>query len=134
MQYGQRRMLGITGFVDADTRRRIGVEFEGRWLEYHQTANVHLETYSAGLRYHFDAGRRFEPYLKGPIGFGDFNFPYNLATGRYLVVTAGAGLDFHLTPRIYWRAADFEYQDWPQFTYGNMATPAVSSGLRVRIF
>lgn len=134
MQYGQRDMLGITGFVDADTRRRLGIELEGRWLEFHQTANVHLETYSAGLRYHFDFGRRFQPYAKGLIGFGNFNFPYNLATGRYLVITAGGGLDYHLTHRIYWRAADFEYQDWPQFTFGNMTTASISSGFRVRVF
>lgn len=134
VQYGQRDMLGITGFVDADTRRRLGIELEGRWLEFHQTANVHLETYSAGLRYHFDFGRRFQPYAKGLIGFGNFNFPYNLATGRYLVITAGGGLDYHLTHRIYWRAADFEYQDWPQFTFGNMTTASISSGFRVRVF
>lgn len=134
VQYGERKMLGITGFVDADTRRRLGVEFEGRWLEFHQTANVHLETYSAGARYHLDVGRRFQPYVKGLIGFGNFNYSYGLATGHYLVVTAGGGLDFHLTPRVSLRAADFEFQDWPQFTFGSMSTPSVSSGVRIRIF
>ena len=68
------------------------------------------------------------------MGFGNFNFPYNYATGRYLVVTAGAGVDFHFTHRFYLRAADFEYQDWPQFTYGNMNTLSVSAGLKVKIF
>ena len=78
LQYGQRKMVGITAFVDADTKRRFGIEAEGRWLEYHQTANVHAETYSIGGRYHFDVGR-FAPYAKGLVGFGDFNFPYNYA-------------------------------------------------------
>ena len=134
LDYGQRKMLGITGFVDLDTRRRLGVEAEARWLEFHQTANVHAETYSVGARYHFDVGSRFQPYVKGLIGFGHFNFPYNDATGSYLVITGGAGLDYHLTNRLYWRAADFEYQSWPQFTFGAMQTAAVSTGLRVRIF
>ena len=102
LQYGQRKMAGIAGFVDLDTKRRLGIEAEGRWLEYYQTANVHAETYSIG--------------------------------GRYLVVTAGGGLDFHWTHRIYVRAVDFEYQDWPQFTYGNMNSFGVNAGLRVRIF
>ena len=133
VQYGQTKMLGVSGFVDADTKRRIGIEAEGRWLEFHQTANVHAETYSIGGRYHFDLGR-FQPYAKGLVGFGDFNFPYNYAYGRYLVVTAGGGVDFHWTHRIYVRAADFEYQDWPQFTFGNMAIVNVSTGIRVRIF
>jgi hypothetical protein len=46
-QYGQRKMAGITGFIDADTRRRLGVEVEERWLEFNQTASLHAETYSA---------------------------------------------------------------------------------------
>lgn len=133
LQYGQRKMLGITAFADMDTKRRIGIEAEGRWLEFHQTEDVHAETYSIGGRYHLDLGR-FQPYAKGLVGFGDFNFPYNYAHGRYLVVTAGGGVDFHWTHRIYIRAADFEYQDWPQFTFGNMTTLNVSAGLRVRIF
>jgi hypothetical protein len=133
LQYGQRKMAGIAGFVDLDTKRRFGIEAESRWLEYHQTANVHAETYSIGGRYHFDVGR-FQPYAKGLVGFGDFNFPYNYANGRYLVVTAGGGLDYHWTHRIYVRAVDFEYQDWPQFTFGNMNSFGVNAGLRVRIF
>ncbi len=133
LQYGQRKMAGITAFVDADTKRRFGVEAEARWLEYFQTANVHAETYSIGVRYHFDVGR-FAPYAKGLVGFGDFNFPYNYAHGRYLVVTGGGGLDFHWTPRITVRAVDVEYQDWPNFTFGNMNSLGVNAGLRVRIF
>jgi hypothetical protein len=139
LQLGDRKMLGITAFVDADTHRRIGIEAEGRWLEFHQTANVHAETYSIGGRYHFDV-RRFQPYAKGLVGFGDFNYQYNLGTGSYLVITAGGGLDYRLTHRIYIRAADFEYQDWPQFNYGppnsvgSMTSLGVSTGIRVRIF
>jgi hypothetical protein len=52
IQYGERKMVGVTGFVDADTRRRIGIEAEGQWLEFRQSANVHIETYSIGPRYH----------------------------------------------------------------------------------
>jgi opacity protein-like surface antigen len=133
VQYGDRKMLGVTGFVDADTVRRLGIEAEGHWLEYHQTANVHAETYSIGGRYHFELGR-FQPYAKGLIGLGEFNFPYNLAHGSYLVVTAGGGLDYRLSHRIYIRAADFEYQDWPQFTFGSMSSVGLSAGIRVRIF
>jgi hypothetical protein len=133
LQYGQRKLLGLSAIVDADTKRRIGVEAEGRWLEYHQSANVHVETYSVGGRYHFDVGR-FQPYAKGLIGLGDFHFPYNYAQGHYLVLTAGGGLDFHWTRAIYVRAADVEFQEWPQFTFGNMTSVGVSAGFRVRVF
>ena len=133
VQYGERKMAGITGFVDADTRRRLGIEAEGKWVEFRQSSNVHVETYSIGARYHFTFGR-LQPYAKGLIGFGDFNFPYNLATGRFLVVTAGGGLDYRLSRRIQIRAVDCEYQSWPQFTFGNMSTLSANVGVRVRIF
>jgi hypothetical protein len=133
LEYGQRKMLGYSAFVDADTKRCVGLEAEGRWLEYHQRANVHAESYSIGARYHLDFGR-WQPYAKALVGFGDFNFPYNYAQGRYFTATAGGGLDYHWRRRVYIRAVDFEYQDWPQFTYGAMNSVGVSVGLRVRFY
>lgn len=133
IQYGERKMTGISAFVDVDPRGHLGIEGEGRWIEFRQAADVHMETYSIGARYHFNIGR-FQPYAKGLVGFGDFNFPYNLATGRYLVVTGGGGADYQFTSRIQIRVADVEYQDWPQFTFGNMTALSASVGLRVRIF
>ena len=136
LQYGARKMLGVTGFVDADTWRSIGIEAEGRWLEIHQTANVHAETYLIGPRYHRNVGR-FQPYAKGLVGFGQFNFPYNYGHGSYLVIAPGAGVDYRLSHRFRWRT-DFEYQIWPQFNYGaadtSMTSLGVSTGIRVRIF
>ena len=133
LQYGNRKLLGPAVFVDADTPRRWGIEAEGRWMDFHQSAEVHAETYSIGLRYHWD-WRRFQPYAKGLVGFGDFNFPYNYAHGRYLTVTAGGGLDIPLNHRFEVRAPDVEWQYWPEFTFGAMNTVAVSAGIRVRIF
>lgn len=130
--YGDRRMLAVTGWVDGDTIRRFGVEGEGRWLDFHQTAQVHAETYLGGVRYHFNIGR-MQPYAKALAGFGNFNFPYNFATGRYFVVEGGGGLDYKLSRRWIVRT-ELEYQDWPQFTYGNMNSYGVNVGLRFRIF
>ncbi len=130
--YGDRKMLGIAAWIDGDTIRRIGFEGEGRWLEFHQTANVHAETYLGGLRYHLNYGRT-QPYVKALAGIGDFNFPYNYATGRYFVVAGGGGLDYKLNRRWIVRA-DLEYQDWPQFTYGAMNSLGFNIGLRYRIF
>lgn len=130
--YGNRRMLGITAWVDGDTIRRFGFEGEGRWLNYHQTADVHAETYLGGVRYHFNY-RYMQPYVKALAGMGYFNFPYNFATGRYLVVSGGGGLDYKLSRRIIVRT-ELEYQDWPQFTYGAMNSYGVNVGFRYRIF
>ncbi len=133
LQYGERKMVGLTGFVDVDSRSPFGLEFEGRWLEWKQTANVHAETYSGGLRYHRNYGK-FQPYAKGLAGFGEFAYPYGLAQGHYFLATAGGGLDYHVRRRIYIRAADVEYHYWPQFTYGAMSSFGVSAGIRVRVF
>jgi hypothetical protein len=136
LQYGGRKVLGISGFVDADTKRGLGIEAEGRWLEFHQTANVHAETYLVGPRYHMNFGK-FQPYAKGLVGVGDFNFPYNYGHGSYLVISPGAGVDYRLNRRLHWRA-EAEYQLWPQFNYGaantSMTSLGVSTGIRVRIF
>ena len=133
VEYGERKLGGITAVADVDTRRGIGVEGEARWLDFHQVDNEHVETYSIGARYHRNLGK-FQPYVKGLIGFGDFNFPYNYATGRYTVVTMGGGLDYLWKRRIAIRAADLEYHMWPQFTYGSMNDMGLSIGVRVRVF
>lgn len=132
-QYGARKMLGVAAFVDGETTGHFGLEAEGRWVEFHQTANVHAETYSIGGRYHFVFGR-FQPYAKGLVGIGNFTYAYNYGQDHDLIVTAGGGVDFHWTRRIYLRVADLEYQDWPETHYGNMTSLNASVGLKVRIF
>jgi hypothetical protein len=134
LQYGSRRMYGAGFFVDAESTSHLGFEAEGRWIDFHQTAGVHAETYSAGVRYHFDLGPRWQPYAKGLVGLGNFTYPYNLGQDRDLVVTAGGGVDFHWKRRIYLRVADLEYQDWPEFHYGGMTSLNASAGIKVRIF
>ncbi len=131
LQYGGVKSLGLTGYVDADSIRKFGIETEGRWLEFHQTSNIHAETYLAGPRYHFDLGR-FQPYAKGLVGIGNFNFTYNYAHGRYFVIAPGAGLDYRLNHRLSLRV-DGEYQYWPQFTFGPMSSGGVSVGIRYLI-
>ncbi len=128
LQYGERKNLGVTGYIDADSVRRFGIEAEGRWLDFHQTNNIHAETYLAGPRYHFNVGR-FQPYAKGLVGLGKFNFTYNYAHGNYFVVAPGGGVDYRLSPR--WSARiDGEYQYWPQFTFGAMSSAGVSVGIK----
>jgi hypothetical protein len=133
LQYGERKMLGVAAIADIDTKRRIGFEGEAQWLIFHQTADVHTATYLIGPRYHMTFGR-FQPYAKGLVGFGQFNYPYNLGKDTDLVIAPGGGIDFRLTNRLRLRLADFEYQFWPQFHYGALSSYGVSSGVKVRIF
>ena len=132
--YGERKMLGPSVFIDLGSRSPFSLEGEARWINLRQTADVHDETYLAGPRFSFPTIGRFTPYAKVLVGDGEFHFPYNYAHGSYLVVAPGAGVDFHLHKRIYWRVVDFQYQYWNQFTFGSMPSYGVSSGIRVRIF
>jgi hypothetical protein len=136
VQYGERKMVGITGFVDYDLAHHLGVEGEARFVQYRQTDDVHFTTYSGGVRYRRNFGR-LQPYVKGLFGEGFFNFPYNDATGHFMVVTAGGGVDYRLNRNIHIRAADAEWQYWPGFNYGTKTTPlttlGISAGIRFRI-
>jgi hypothetical protein len=133
VQYGQRTLLGIAGVVDVDTRRRFGLEAEGRWLMFHNPNQMQITTYMGGPRYHFSRGR-FQFYGKGLVGIGQFTFPYNYAQGNYLVIAPGGGVDYRWKRKISFRVADFEYQIWPQFTYGSMTSAGVSAGILYHIF
>jgi hypothetical protein len=133
VQYGQQKLLGVAAVVDVDTRRRIGIEGEARWLMYHETDGLHATTWSIGPRYHFSKGK-LQFYSKGLIGIGDFTFPYNYAHGSYLVISPGGGVDYRWRHKVSFRLADFEYQYWPQFTYGAMSSYGLSAGVRYHIF
>ena len=133
LQYGERKILGVSGFIDAETRGRLGAEGEARWLIFHRTTDVKAETYMGGPTCHFDLGR-FQPYGKALVGVGDFSFPYGYGRGSYLVLAPGGGLDIRISRRVQIRAADFEYQVWPQFTFNTMSSYGVSSGIRIRFF
>jgi hypothetical protein len=137
IQYGgSRKMFGAGAFVDAENTGHFGLEAEARWIEFpQQFDNLHAETYSIGGRYHWVLTNHWQPYVKALIGFGNFNYAYNLGQEHGdLVVTAGGGMEFRATHRIYFRVADFEYQDWPNAYYGNLTPFNVSAGLKVRIF
>jgi hypothetical protein len=133
VQYGQQKLLGIAGVVDMDTRRRFGLEAEGRWLMFHNPNQTQTTTYMGGPRYHFTRGK-FQFYGKGLIGIGQFIFPYNYAHGSYLVIAPGGGVDYRWKRKISFRLADVEYQMWPQFTYGSMSSYGVSVGVLYHIF
>jgi hypothetical protein len=133
--YGDQKIAGPAVFVDADTRHRIGVEGEARWLVIPQTASVHNTTWLVGARYSlFNFHERWYPYAKGMVGFTQFNFPYNYAKGDYLVIAPGGGVDYRLSHRLRIRIVDAEYQIWPQFTFGSTSSWGISTGVRVRVF
>lgn len=132
VEYGQRRLGGAQGWVDANPLWWVGLELEARRLRYSQDLGTHADTYLAGPRISL-LPAPVEPYVKLLAGSGRFTFPYNYAFGNYLVVAAGGGVDFHIGNRLQLRIIDIEYQRWPKFTFGSMPSYGISAGLSYSI-
>lgn len=132
--YGQQRLLGPTVYLDANLYRRIGFEAAARSLRFHATQDVRQTTWLAGVRFS-SHGYNVRPYTRLLGGIGQMTYPYHDASGRYLVVAPGAGLDWRVRRSgLQVRLLDFEYQYWPQFTFGPLRTWGVSSGFSLRVW
>ncbi len=132
--YGQQRLVGPAVYVDANLYRRVGFEAEARSLRFHATQDLRQTTYLAGARFSTH-GRDVRPYTKLLAGMGQMTFPYRDAHGRYFVAATGAGLDWRIRRSgLQVRILDFEYQYWPQFTFGPLRTWGLSTGLSLRVW
>jgi hypothetical protein len=132
--YGHRYIGGETLYVDANLYRKIGVEFEARRLNFRTSEDVKENTYLVGIKYSINP-RSLRPYVKLMAGRGTLDFPFHYAVGSYFVVAPSAGLDWHLkNSRWAIRAVDFQYQLWPQFTYGELHPYGISAGVSYDVF
>ena len=131
--YGQQGIQGGQAWADANLFWRAGLEAEARWLRINPSLGTHADTYLIGPRVSFRPGP-IEPYAKFLVGAGKFTFPYNDARGSYFVVDGGGGVDLHLNGRLQVRVVDFEYQAWPQFTFGSMKSYGISSGISLSLY
>jgi hypothetical protein len=134
LDYGKRDLGGAGIFADGDLNDRWGLHGEANWLSVHQFADTHFSTYLGGPRFNFNTRGNFRPYVKLLGGGGLFNFPYNYARGSYFVTAGGGGLEYHVAPRIRLRVVDFEYQYWPQFSFGAIKPYGVSVGFEYQLF
>ena len=130
--YGKRSLGGGFVFTDVHPHWRYGLEGEARYLRMHTDEQVTQTTYLGGLHVYLRPDS-FRPYLKLLAGVGRLEFPFNYGAGTYLVVAPGAGVDCLISDRLAMRVIDFEYQDWPQFTFGSLRPYAVSSGIIFRL-
>jgi hypothetical protein len=130
--YGGRVLGGGLAYIDANISPSLGVEAEAKFLRFHSSENVTQDTYLAGVRYAMPS-RRLQPYAKALVGLGEMEFPFHYASGSYLAIAGGVGVDYHLPGRWTARLIDVEYQDWPQFSYGTLHPYGVSAGLSFRV-
>ncbi len=134
MDYGKRYVEGFGVYAEIDPTWRYGAEAEVRFSRFGTDENVYETTYLVGPR--VTLSRRpgkFRPYAKFLIGVGHINYPFNYATGSYLAYAPGGGLDYAVNDHWTVRAVDFEYQDWPKFTYGALNPYGVSVGISYRL-
>ena len=131
--YGQQKVQGGGIYVDINPLRAAGLEAEGRWLKQGESPNVEESTYLIGPRVQFRRGP-YSPYVKTLVGLSHFEFPYDMARGRYFVIAPGAGVDLMLGNDLKIRLIDVEYQQWPQFTFGTINPYGLSFGVSYRVF
>jgi hypothetical protein len=131
--YGQQKVQGKGIYADINPVRQAGLEAEARWLKQSQSPNVRQSTYLIGPRIQFRRGP-YTPYVKTLAGLSHFEFPYEMARGRYFVIAPGAGVDLMLGNDLKIRLIDVEYQQWPQFTFGTISPYGVSIGVSYRVF
>ena len=129
--YGRRSITGASVYVDSNLEWRWGIETEARRMVYPDFGESQL-TLLAGPRWSFHP-KRFVPWVKFLAGGGRFEVPYGYGYGNYFVMAPGAGVDLRLGQRVRVRLVDFEYQDWPGFTYGSIHPYGLSTGISFQI-
>ena len=135
LDYGKRWIGGAGVSVDAGMGRHLGLEGEGNFTFYREAYNFHTTTYLGGPRYQLNglgSSYRLHPYAKFLVGVGEFSLGA-YGHGSYFVMAPGAGVDYRVSDRWRLRLVDFEYQDWPQFSFGATQTYAITTGVRYNI-
>lgn len=130
-------LLGFGAYVDLKLTRWVGVEAEGRWMRENSYIGITEDNYLIGYRTPIHEFKRMglTPYGKALVGLGHMNFEYGEAYGRFSDIAVGGGVDLKLNKRISIRAADFEYQFWPNWINSSTLKPyGVSAGIGYRIF
>ena len=112
-----------------DRLRGIGVEVEGRDLNYHRTGvvpNLRMDTAGGGPVYIWQHSGRFQPYAKFLVEFGSIDFMIqgvsNYTHDTRVVRSPGGGLNYRVFRGV-WVRGDYEYQFWPDLGHGHTLTP-----------
>jgi opacity protein-like surface antigen len=109
----------------------IGIEAEARDLSLGRSAteavNLRIDYAGGGLIYSWPHFRKFRPYAKGLMGFGNADQRYDPTTNHYFhdsrtVTSFGGGLDYRAFKSV-WVRCDYEYQTWPDFFKHSTPTP-----------
>lgn len=137
--YAPDRMYGIAAYYDLDYARWIGIEVEGRTIQWNQFLNVREDTIAAGGRVRLLHHGRFTAYGKFLGGVGSIDFPgstFGLPSythDTFSFYDAGGGLDYKLTHHVYLRG-DYEYEWWPRWPRHGLTPNGFTIGANYRFF
>lgn len=125
--YVQQTFQGFGAYADFDFTPHIGVE-----AEFHQVYSTsgdqsYERTYDIGGRY-FRTYGSLVPYVKGMIGRGDFNYPFNQTQLGYTMYAGAVGADVKLGSYLRVRG-EYEFQKWAGFSNGGLAPQIVTVGV-----
>ena len=135
--YAPDHMYGIAAYADVDYGRWIGIEVEGRTIQWNQFYNLREDTIAAGGRVRLGHYGRFIPYAKFLGGVGSIDFPgftFHLPSythDTFAFYDAGGGLDYKLTQHIYLRG-DYEYEWWPRWPRHGLTPHGFTIGANYR--
>lgn len=128
-------LLGLGTYVDLHFTHWFQVEGEARWLRFHQYSGEHQDNYLIGPKVPIKRFGSAQVYGKALIGLGRMTFPNKYGYGTFTALAFGGGVDYRLSRKLTFRAADFEYQDWPDFLPNfNIHPYGVSMGMSYRVF
>jgi hypothetical protein len=129
-QYSRQFILGVSGYGDYTFNDRVSLEGEFHCICLITALDRAELTYLVGPRITYPI-RRFNPYIKGMIGFRDLFIQewqdnVGIPGGMGSAYVVGAGVDYQYSQKYVIRALDIEIQKWPTYsTYG--ITPIVIS-------
>jgi hypothetical protein len=130
--YGQRVLGGGVVYADVNPTWRYGFEGEARYLHLHTAESVSETNYLSGIRVALRPWG-IQPYAKVLVGAGRISLPFQYGHGTYFTYAPGGGVDYTITDRLSARLIDFEYQLWPDFSFGALRPYGISAGLKFRL-
>lgn len=115
---------GIAAFADVKVWRSLGIEAEGRTIQFNETTNIRQDTAMGGFRYLLPWRRVVSPYAKALAGIGSADFPLGTYRGlprehdTFSAVEIGGGAEYRLSPKFSLRG-EFDYQIWRDYGRGS---------------
>jgi len=136
---------GIGAYADFDFLPILGIEAEGRTIQFDQVQNLRQDVLVGGPRFSKRLGPA-RPYAKVLGGLGSADFPAGTLASHpqqqhdtLRMGVIGGGLDYALS-RSLWVRGDYEYQIWQGYGRSNrggvgyLNPYGVSVGISWRIF